>query len=355
MGLSGFSTHVVVVNRSGGSDSALFGDHVNAVQEIYGGGGDVVAHFVYGYGEESLLDGKVDIAAGRIPVLNDFAASPLYCDFVNVSICGNPGSLSAGNIGFSTFPDATWGGRVRVRPLPRTYARVGAYEVSQGLFALPYFRSGWNFDTSRDSGVEVPVELGYEPTFGPDKLPGHYKIGFGYDSSSYADFYQDAAGNPALTSGQPVARHTGRFNAWVLVDQMLIRNGPGDDNGLIALGAFVHNDPRSSSDENQFTAGLLDRGFWPARPNDGIGALVTYQTISGDLGKQQALQQELGLPLVTAATGVQTHEVVFELNYAIHVVSGVTFMPDAQYVIRPNAERDIRNATVFGFKTHVTF
>jgi porin len=39
-GVAGFSTHVVIVNRSGSSDSTLFGDNVNAVQEIYGGGGD---------------------------------------------------------------------------------------------------------------------------------------------------------------------------------------------------------------------------------------------------------------------------------------------------------------------------
>ena len=296
-GIPGFSTHAVVVNRSGSSDSAVFGDHINAVQEIYGGGGNVVAHLVYFYGEESLDGGRIDIAAGRIPVLNDFAASTLYCDFMNVSICGNPGSLGAGDIGLSVFPDATWGGRVRVRPVAQTYVQVGAYEVSQGLFKLPYFRSGWNFDTSLDSGVEVPVEIGYEPQIGPDKMPGHYKLGFGWDSSSYKDLYLDANGNPSLASGQPFASHRGRFRFWALADQMLLRNGSGDDAGLILLGAYVHGDPATTVYENQYTAGLLDTGFWQARPQDTIGALFTYQEVSGQLGKQQALQQEFGLPL----------------------------------------------------------
>ena len=353
-GISGFSTHTVVVNRSGSSDSVQFGDHVNAVQEIYGGGGDVIAHLVYAYGEESLLGGRVDIAAGRIPVLNDFAASTLYCNFMNVSICGNPGSLPAGNIGLSVFPNSTWGGRVRVRPTEHTYVQTGVYEVSQGLFT-PFARSGWTFDTSQDSGVEVPVEIGYEPLLGGAKMPGHYKLGFGFDSSTYKDLYLDANGNPSLLSSQPFAQHNGRFSFWALADQMLLRNGPGDDAGLILLGAFVHNSPDTSAYENQFTAGLLDKGFWSTRPQDTVGALLTYQTISGSLGKEQALEQEFGMTLANNATAVQTSEIIWELNYDIHVARGINFQPEFQYVIRPNAQSDIKDAEVFGFKTHINF
>jgi len=354
-GIRGFSTHTVIANRSGSSDSVLFGDHVNAVQEIYGGGGDVVAHFVYAYGEESLDGGQIDIAAGRIPVLNDFGASPLYCDFMNVSICGNPGMLTPSDPGFSVYPDATWGGRIRVKPTEQTYVQAGAYEVSQGLFEIPYFRSGWNFDTSKDSGVEFPVEIGYEPQIGGDKLPGHYKIGVGFDTSNDKDLYLDSNGDPALLSGLPFANHHGKLDLWALADQMLLRNGPGGDDGLILLGAFVHGDPATSTYQNQYTAGLLDRAFWSARPQDSIGALVTYQEMSGSLGKEQALEQDFGMPIANEATGIQTSEVIFEINYSIHVMSGVDFQPDFQYVVRPNAETDIRNATVLGFRTHVNF
>lgn len=347
-GIPGLSTHTVIVNRSGSSDSVLFGDHVNAVQEIYGGGGDVIAHFVYTYAEESLLNGRLDIAAGRIPVLNDFAASTLYCNFMNVSICGNPGMLAAGDIGLSVYPSSTWGGRVRVRPTQDTYIQAGAYEVSQGLFTA-YSRSGWNFDTSRDSGVELPVEIGYEPKFGADALPGHYKLGFGWDSSTYADVFSDSLGGP-------FPNQHGRFMAWALADQMLIRNGPGEDDGLILLGAAVHGDPTTSLYANQYTAGLLDRGFWRARPQDTIGALFTYQQMSGQLGKEEALEQEFGQPISTDdATGIQTSEMIAELNYDIHVFTGVNVQPEFQYVVRPNAETAIHNAVVFGVKTHVNF
>ena len=52
---------------------------------------------------------------------------------------------------------------------------------------------------------------------------------------------------------------------------------------------------------------------------------------------KQAEEQELGLPISNAATGVQTHEMILEANYNIHVYRGVDFRPEFQYVFRPNA------------------
>lgn len=347
-GIPGLTTHTVIVNRSGSSDSHLFGDNLIPVQEIYGSGGDTVVHLVYAYAEESLLDGRLDIAIGRMPVANDFSASPLYCNFMNNGLCGNPKSLPGGDIGFSSYPDAVWGGRIRARPIADAYVQFGVYEVNQGLYNYANFRSGFKFDGSQDSGVEAPVEIGYEPKFGPGQLPGHYKVGFAYDSSStYTDF------SPLPSATLP--KHSGNSQFWLLADQMLVRTGSGAQDGLIALGGFIHNDPRNSVYAEQYFAGLLARGFWTARPADTIGLLFTYNTVSGQLGKAQALEQEFGLPFSNNATGIQSHEMILEANYDIHVFRGVNFEPDFQYVFRPNAQGNTKDAAVFGFKSHVSF
>ncbi len=120
-GIMGLSTHLIIVNRSGSSDSNLFGDNVLPVQEIYGAGGNVAFHLVSLSAEQSLFDGRLDIAAGRMNVENDFASSPLYCNFMNNGLCGDPKALPGGDIGHSAFPDAAWAARVRVRPTPDTY------------------------------------------------------------------------------------------------------------------------------------------------------------------------------------------------------------------------------------------
>jgi porin len=349
-GITGLSTHVIMVNRSGGNDSHLFGDNVSPVQEIYGAGGDVAVHLVSAYAEQSLFGGRLDLAGGWMNVENDFASSPLYCNYMNNALCGDPKALPGGDIGHSAFPDAVWGGRVRARPTPETYVTVGVYEVNHGLYS-DAARTGFEFDVPEEAGVYVPVQVGYEPKLGKDQLPGHYVVGFGYDSSQFKSF---SSALPA-SAGVPVSVHNGNTQVWVLVDQMLLRNGPGDQDGLIALGGFVANDAENSTYAQQYFAGLLDRGFWRKRPQDTIGLLFTYFAMSGALGKVQAEEQELGLPISNAATGVQTHEMILEANYNIHVYRGVDFRPEFQYVFRPNAQSDIRNAAVFGFKAHVQF
>ncbi len=225
-GVLGLSTHVVLVNRSGSNDSTLFGDNLLPVQEIYGAGGNVGVHLVYAYAEEKLADGRVDLALGRFPVSNDFAASPLYCNFMNNSLCGNPKALP-GEIGFSSYPDAVWAGRARLRPTPSTYVQFGAFEVNRYIYTYPQFRSGFNWFSDDATGAYLPVEVAWEPRFGTNQLPGHYKLGFGYDTSSYPDLYADANGGAAVLSRLPNRLDRGRDQEWALFDQMVVTPGVG--------------------------------------------------------------------------------------------------------------------------------
>jgi porin len=353
-GITGLSTHIIIVNRSGSSDSTLFGDNLLPVQEIYGSGGDVALHLVSAYAQETLYDGRLDFSAGRMNVENDFASSSLYCNFMNNELCGDPKALPGGDIGHSAYPDAAWGARVHVLPTPDTYLTTGIYQVNQGTYSDANFRTGFKFDDSQTSGVYLPVEIAWVPKLGSDRLPGHYKIGFGYDSSSgYKDF-----ANVLAADGVPgyIARsRTGNTQVWALVDQMLVRQGPGDDQGIIALAGFIDNDPNHTQYAQQYFAGVVDRGFWAARPQDAVNFLFNYIAISGVLGKVQAVEQAFDLPFSDDATGIQTHEMIFEANYDIHVFRGVHFQPDFQYVIRPNAQSNIKDATVLGFRANVQF
>jgi porin len=348
--ITGLSTHVIFVNRSGANDSHLFGDNVSPVQEIFGAGGNVAVHLVSAYAEETMFSNRLDIAAGWMNVENDFASSPLYCNYMNNALCGDPKALPGGDIGHSAFPDAVWAGRIRVRPTSDTYITTGVYEVNQDLYSQAD-SSGFEFGVPRDSGMYIPVQLGYEPKLGEDQMLGHYVIGFGYDTSRFKSF---SSALPA-SAGMPVSTHNGNEQYWVLADQMLVRNGPGDQDGLIALGGFVNNNANNSSYAQQYIVGLLDYGFWHARPKDGAGLLFTYFAESGALGKVQAEQVELGIPVSNSATGIQTNEMIVEVNYNIHVYRGVDFRPEFQYIVRPNAQSTIRNAAAFGFKASVEF
>jgi porin len=346
-GITGLSTHVVFVSRSGYSDSILIGDSVAPVQEIFGASGNVLAHLVSAYAEQTLLDKRVDIAVGQMNVENDFASSPLYCFSMNNAICGDPKALPAGDLGHSAFPDGVWAGRIRGLPTPDTYVEAGVYEVNQGLYTSHYFGTGFPNNISQASGVYVPVEIAYEPSLGQNNLVGHYKFGFGYDTTPYESFFN------ALPT--PPEERSHNTQLWVLTDQMLVRQGDDDQDGIIALAGFAHNNPSVSAFAEQYFGGVINRGFWRTRPEDAVAFFLNYNTMSGALATIQAEEAELGIPFSNGATGVQTHEMFVEANYNIRVYRGVDFRPEFQYVIRPNGQSNIRDAAVLGFKFHVQF
>ena len=350
-GIPGFSTHLAVVNRAGRNlSSDYIGDHVLQAQEIFGAGFDMAVHDVWFYGEEKLFAGRVDAIFGRIFPGMDFAASPLYCNFMTLTICGHPRGLTAEQ-GFIDWPQNTWGGRVKVRPTPDTYVMGGVY-ASQPFPAGG--RSGFDWSTNKITGAFYAAELAWEPVFGPDRLPGHYKVGAGYDTSSFADQFSDINGDAFALSGLPPKTTHGRTQFWVTFDQMLFRTGPAPNNGLILLAAYAHDTPDNSLFQHFVWVGMLYSGFWPQRPNDQIGLAFTYYQVSPQLTQTESLEQEFGLP-PTYPFGVQSHAMVLEANYNLPVYRGIQVQPEVEYFIRPGGVSSVPSAWVLGLKTHVLF
>jgi porin len=343
-GVSGFTLHADFVNRLGRNVSADYvGDTIVQAQSVYGGGGNVVVHLAQLYAEEKLASGMVDIAAGRLLVGEDYAISPLYCGFMNTSICGYPNSL-AQKAGFTVFPNATWGARIRIDPIEHVYVQGGAYQVRPAAGG----RSGFDWGWSGTNGTYYPIEAGYEPLFGSDQLEGHYKFGFAHDTSNYPDLFEDKRGLPFAATGNAPRTHGGRDSFYLLADQMLQRNGDGPANGLVLMGGYVWSDESTSQFSRFAFAGLTDQGIFPSRPDDALGVVVAWQGISKDLSETQAIEALQGVPLSKDAAGVQSDETVIEARYDIAVAKGLRVMPDLQYVIHPGAAHTFSNALVLG-------
>jgi porin len=359
-GITGFTTHTIIINRGGRNASADYvGDSVLQAQEIYGAGFGVGAKLVWFYGEEKLFDDRVNLAFGRFAPGTDFNASPLYCNFMTLTICGHDRALTA-NQGFEDWPMNEWGGRIRIRPTDQSYyIMVGVFQ-SQPFPAgdEPFTQgghSGWDWTTKGTTGASIPVEVGYEPLIGRDQMPGHYKVGFNWDTSSYPANFFDVNGMPLALTGLPGRPRDGRGQLWVTADQMVLRNGPGANDGLILLATYVHDESATTLFNNFIWAGLIDRGFWPARPHDQIGFGATYYDVSNGLTRTEQLQASLDMPLAGGALGVQTHAEVLELNYGIQVSPGFLIQPELEYFIRPGATGAVPNAFLIGAKVHADF
>jgi porin len=349
--VKGFSTHVILVNRAGrnlGTD--YVGDNLFQPQSVYGGAGNVLIHLVEAYGEEKLANGHVDIAAGRLPVGEDFATSPLYCEFLNTAVCGYPHSLPA-KVGFTAFPNSTWGTRLRIAPATRLYLQGGAYQVR------PTFggRAGFDWGGLGTTGTYFPLEVGYEPVIGAAKLPGHYKLGFAHDTSRYPDVYRDGSGLPFVQTGAAPARRGGRNSFYLLADQMVKRSGEAPSDGLILLGGYVRSDRDTSKFSRFAFLGALAPSPFARRTHDNIGVVVAWAKISDLLARTEALQTAAGQPLADGAVAVQSFETIAEARYQIALRKGVTLTPDIQCIIHPGAARPKRSAMVVGIQLKADF
>jgi porin len=360
LGLTGFALHTAIVQLNGRSSSADFlHDDLDAVQQIFGGGGDVAAHLVYVYGEQVLDNGRVDIAAGWMPVGTYFAGSPLYCDFLNVIFCGHPHPLPI-YPGEPKWPAATWGGQAQVYVVPTVYVMAGLFQVNPN-FGGP---SGWDWFEHGTTGLSVPLEVGWTPSFGPNHLLGHYKVGFDEDTSPYPDLFLSTNGQPIAVSGLPGQPHNGRRMYYVLVDQMLVRTGKSDTDGLIVFGGAVHADYATSPLENQVFGGVVSTASFIGRPQDTLGFAASWFQVSGALTATQELEQALDEPLTGGGllasslgvpVGVQSHEAELEAEYTAKVYRGVFITPDIQYIINPDGTSRIRNALCVALQINATF
>ena len=345
-GLNGFSSHTLVVQRAGRNLSAdRLGDGLGTVQEIYGAGGDVLVHLVYTYLEQVLADHRVDIVVGRLPVGTFFAASPLYCAFVNGLTCGNPHPLPI-YAGSFDWPLSTFGGQFRVLPMPETYVMAGAWQVNPNYGG----RSGFAWGEPGTTGVSLPLEVGYVPRIGRQDLIGHYKIGYDYDSSRYPALLRTGSSSSPIKS---------RSEFYALADQMLLRTGPSDTDGVVLFGGYVHADPGVSALADQLFGGVSSTGAPFGRPRDSFGAIFHWIRTSGSLTATQERQAAFGGSFSNGGFGpvfgTQTHEQVIEVEYTTPIARGVSIEPDFQYIMRPGATSATRSAAVLGVRTNIHF
>lgn len=336
--VQGGQIHITFTSRAGRSLAADDIGNIISVQEIFGGGQNFrLAELSY---EQSLFDGHVDAKVGWIHAADDFAHSPIYCYFQNNGFCGQPAGIPIDS-GFTTFPVASWGGIVKLLPRSDLYFQAGAYEVNPSLNDP---QNGFKLNTSGATGVIVPVEGGWRPHFGPENLPGNYKLGAYYDNSDAADL--------GTTYTDPTAVVSGRWGIYVAVDQMLFREAPGSERGLTAFGLFLYADPVNALLQYFWEAGLLYRGTFPGRDQDSIGLAMNQSRVSNVLIAAQN-QQNLVMPGTVDAQSVGETDI--ELNYRAQMTPWFAVMPNIQYVIHPNAVTQIPNAFVLGLQVGATF
>ena len=292
--------------------------------------------------QQSLFDDKLNIRLGRIAGGDEFLSSPIYWLFVQNGIDGNPVGIFF-NTGFSAYPNATWGVRVRTHPIENSYIMAGAYNANPDRLD----RSKHGADFSFDGPYFFIAEAGYHlnELLRDKGLPGNYKIGGYHQTGNFKNF------------SNPEATKSGNWGFYVLIDQMIYRE-KGEkslavDQGLTPFGAFLF---APDSEINTFpffmNGGLVYKGLIPGRYRDYAGFAFVYGKFSDKL--DPTVTQNTEFQLTDTSMTPRDFEAVLEWMYKIQLTPWLYIQPDVQYVINPSGRKDIKDALVLGFQLGVS-
>jgi porin len=277
----------------------------------------------------------------------DFAA--FACDFQNLTFCGaDIGNIAGGYI--FNWPISQWATRVKFNFAGFGYFQVGAYDQNQQYLGftqatLPVFYPG-------STGALVPAELAWLPKFAGGMLPGSYKFGGWYSTSTAPDVTVDVNGNPTALTHLPPRFDRGLYGVYINFQQQLTRNSsPNPQGGLRAFLNAVSTDKQTSVTDRQIAAGLAYTGLLSWRPNDEIAFAAGTTHVNSRLAEIEALRNALGMGPV----GVQHSEYIYELYYTVAAATGLIFRPNLQYVVTPGGTSVNKNVVVLGLKTLVSF
>lgn len=339
-GIRGGKVAITFAHRSGDSLSAdALGNNKFAVQEVFGGG--EILRLVELHYQQKLVDGKLLFDIGWSPLGGNFATSPIYCSrFQSLATCG---TLQLDNFNWQNWPFAQWGAMVRFQPRPGYYVSAGVYQVNAN-----HATEGFDLGFSGD-GVIVPFEVGWFPG-GGSGLPGEYKLGGYYDSSTTDDVLRDINGSSAGLTGEPFATHSDRWGVYALATQMVYREPSEEKRGLTLFAMATTSDPMTRT-FRFFYAGAFYKGTFAHRDDDFVSLLYAHGNFNDRLTQYQKDVNSVS----PGAVGIQTDESVVEVDYGIQVAPWLQVRPNLQYIIRPGGTGEVQDAFVIGLFLCGTF
>ena len=309
-------------------------------QEIYGRG--QAWRWTQFWYDQQYVGGKLDWKIGRLVGGEDFAA--FVCEFTNLTFCGPP----PGNIvtsGWYNWPVSQWATRLKASFHGFGYAQLGAYEVNPNYLLT---RNALNLgEPGGASGVLVPFEVGWLPTFG-ERLNGSYKLGAWYNSSKAPDVVENRNGRPlVLDGGQPLVR-PGQYGAYVNLLQRLTASS-GDSRGASVFFNATFTDRRTSKLDNQIAAGILYTGPFASRPADEIGFAIGRTHVNSRIA---AVETQLNAARL-GPLAVHSSEYVGEVFYSVHAARWLDLRPTIQYIHQPGGIAQNADDVIVGLRVLV--
>lgn len=291
----------------------------------------------------------LSILAGLYDLNTEFYRLTSAGLFLNGSFGTGPEFGLSGIAGPSIFPATALGVRLAYKPGPDSVLRVAVldgaplyrqngspppFDGQSGLLLVG--EAAWLNRPPADDAPPEPMSrsrIGRRSTLSPydDKLA----IGAWYYTSATSGFAEPGA----------AAAHRGEAGAYLLVDHLLAQSTADPKRRLAGFVQFGVANQAVDRIGAYIGAGLVASGVFPGRPDDQLGlAVAMARNGAGYL----AAQQQQGVPVGPAETAI-------ELSYLVQATPWLAVQPDVQYVICPNTDPRLRNATVAQLRFELSF
>lgn len=339
---------LTITNRDGQNLSGQVADPrtgmLSSTQEGYGRG--ETWRLTQFWLRKGLFGDMLDIKAGRVTVGEDF--DNVDSKFQNFAFStGAQAGHWRGNHWYN-WPVSQWGGRLRINFTPEVFMQVGFYNQNQ----YNYNRGdGFRFEFRPTEGNLVPVELGWKPQFGADKLPGNYRLGYYYSSTNdnvYGSWRRGGFENTAHSYG-----------GYLLAQQQLTTQGGSRNRGISLILQAVLNDHQTAKTDNYQSIVLTWRGPFDARPQDeiglGVGRIHINSTYSRMRSNQNNLHGEIDYNSPAYIPVQDGSEYNYEVYYNLQATKWLQIRPNLQYISAPGAVRQVDDALVGGLSANISF
>jgi porin len=282
--------------------------------------------------QKQWLDDKLSVLLGLYDLNSEFYVSHSTGIFLHPAPGIGSELAQTGLNGPSVFPTSSMGLRVAYHPTPEVYMQA---VVLDGVPGDPNNPRGTHIQFNDGDGTLRVAELGYIPIKEGNELlqTDKYAVGAWSYTTRFEDLVEvDGAGDPLLRNGNS--------GFYVLAEKNLYqgtRNPVSHVDGFIRYG-------RAKDDFNQFSdyfqTGLVFNGMVSGRDEDQFAlSFVTART--GDKYRLAAFNN---------GQQVTRHESVWEVTYRAQLMSWLVAQPNIQYVINPDTNAQIKNATVLGIR-----
>jgi porin len=324
------------------------------------------------YQQKFLPEDRMDIKIGQQSLDQEFIVSQNASYFVN-TMFGWPMVPSADLPGGGpAYPLSALGVRLRARPVDSLTFLAGVFNGSpvRNNTGDPQMQNPSGLSFPLNGGVLAIAEVQYTyPSLGTMMYAGQseplartYKLGFYYDSESFADQQFDNNGlslaNPA-SNGIPLQHH-GDFGIYAVADQ-LVWVDPNENDRTVNLFLRVLGAPQADRNLVTFSmnAGMTFHEPFLHRDDDTFGIGMGYAKVSASVAALDAAQAYYTGAFVPRRGG----ETFVEVTYQYQATPWWQIQPDIQYVFNPgggianpsNPTQRVGNELVLGLRTNILF